>query len=217
MNTSFARVKRPISFRLIWPPIASEDISSYHINNYDSSPGDHSLGHEDCFYSIWFPEAPKGYVALGCVVSNGIMQPPLSSVFCVATSLVSVCSLRDCISISTSVPYVKYQTNESLLCSFFVAHKCCGYSIFIHIWTLMVVLDKSNICKEQFSYLRYFVLNYRLTQKLKLMAEVKFNFISSNTLQSHMHLKKFSELLISLILIKCRYLCLLNFLIQFCL
>ncbi|XP_023553987.1 uncharacterized protein LOC111811402 [Cucurbita pepo subsp. pepo] len=104
VNTSFARVKRPISFRLIWPPVASQDSYNYHMNNYDSSPGDDILGQEDCFYSIWFPEAPKGYVALGCVVSKGIMKPPLSAVFCIATSLVSGCSLRDCISISTSVP-----------------------------------------------------------------------------------------------------------------
>ncbi|XP_008465914.2 uncharacterized protein LOC103503494 isoform X1 [Cucumis melo] len=104
VNTNFARLKRPISFRLIWPPVASQDISSYHINNYDSSPGDDNLGQEDCFYSIWFPEAPKGYVALGCVVSNGNTQPPVSAVFCIASSLVSACSLRDCISISTSVP-----------------------------------------------------------------------------------------------------------------
>lgn len=120
VNTSFARVKRPISFRLIWPPVASQDSYNYHMNNYDSSPGDDILGQEDCFYSIWFPEAPKGYVALGCVVSKGIMKPPLSAVFCIATSLVSGCSLRDCISISTSVPYVKCQTNESLF--MFILH-----------------------------------------------------------------------------------------------
>lgn len=58
-------------------------------------------------FSIWFPVAPKGYVALGCVVSPGRAQPPLTSAFCISASLVSPCSLRDCITISTSHQYVE--------------------------------------------------------------------------------------------------------------
>ncbi|PNY06054.1 pleckstrin homology domain-containing protein, partial [Trifolium pratense] len=49
--------------------------------------------------SIWFPEAPKGYVALGCIVTQGRTPPPLSSAFCIPSSSVSPCSLRDCIMI----------------------------------------------------------------------------------------------------------------------
>lgn len=94
MNTSLARVKRPVSFKLVWPPTANGDISEVQdINN-----------HGIC--SIWFPEAPKGYVALGCVVSTGRRQPPLSSAFCILASLVTPCALRDCITISSKTLYV---------------------------------------------------------------------------------------------------------------
>ncbi|XP_058190168.1 uncharacterized protein LOC131307586 isoform X5 [Rhododendron vialii] len=90
VNTSLARVKRPVSFKLVWPPTANGDISEVQdINN-----------HGIC--SIWFPEAPKGYVALGCVVSTGRRQPPLSSAFCILASLVTPCALRDCITISSN-------------------------------------------------------------------------------------------------------------------
>ncbi|GMQ04542.1 hypothetical protein CsSME_00049923 [Camellia sinensis var. sinensis] len=76
VNTSLARVKRPVSFKLVWPPTANNDISEF--QDVDN--------HNIC--SIWFPEAPKGYVALGCVVSTGRTQPPLSSAFCILASLI---------------------------------------------------------------------------------------------------------------------------------
>lgn len=57
---------------------------------------------EDGCCSIWFPEAPKGYVALGCVATHERTPPPLSSAFCIPLSLVSPCSLRDCITIGTT-------------------------------------------------------------------------------------------------------------------
>ena len=96
MNTSLARVKRPVSFKLIWPPIANADVSEF-----QGLPN-------NSICSIWFPEAPKGYIALGCVVSTGRTQPPLSSAFCILASLVSPCDLQDCITISSSIVYVTF-------------------------------------------------------------------------------------------------------------
>ncbi|XAR70581.1 hypothetical protein NMG60_11027484 [Bertholletia excelsa] len=92
VNTSIVRVKRPVSFKLVWPPKTNNDISEFQrVDN-----------HNNC--SIWFPEAPEGYVAMGCVVSIGRTPPPLSSAFCILTSLVSPCALRDCITISFNDP-----------------------------------------------------------------------------------------------------------------
>ena len=104
VNTNFARVKKPLSFKLIWPPLPYEGSSVDSVNDSDSLPNDVLSDGASC--SIWFPEAPKGYVALGCVVSPGRTQPPLSSAFCILASLVSSSSLRDCIAISTNNPYV---------------------------------------------------------------------------------------------------------------
>lgn len=92
VNTNFAIVKRPISFKLIWPPLASEEISGQDVA---------MVSKEGNYCSIWFPEAPKGYVALGCVVTPGRTQPPLSAAFCISATLVSSCSLRDCITINS--------------------------------------------------------------------------------------------------------------------
>ena len=93
INTNSITVKKPVSFRLIWPPLTS--VGSKEIDNSDLS----LKTEEDGYCSIWFPEAPKGYVALGCVVTHGRTPPPLSSAFCIPSSLVSPCSLRDCITI----------------------------------------------------------------------------------------------------------------------
>lgn len=97
VNSNYARIKRPVSFKLIWSPIDSGNVSDHDKKN--SLPNGAFDG-ESC--SIWFPEAPKGYVALGCVVSAGKTQPLLSSVFCISASLVCSCSLRDCIAINTT-------------------------------------------------------------------------------------------------------------------
>ncbi|VVA93348.1 unnamed protein product [Arabis nemorensis] len=93
VNTNLMRVKRPLSFKLIWSPLSSGGLG-------DSSTNDKDESNDSC--SIWFPEAPKGYVALGCVVSSGRAPPPLTSVFCILASSVSPCSLRDCIAISST-------------------------------------------------------------------------------------------------------------------
>ncbi|KAJ7944655.1 pleckstrin-likey (PH) domain-containing protein [Quillaja saponaria] len=101
VNTSSTRVKKPINFRLIWPSLASGDVIAQGVENRDSFQNAVLEGGGDCC-SIWYPEAPKGYVALGCVVSHCRAPPPLSSAFCILASLVSPCSLRDCITIGTT-------------------------------------------------------------------------------------------------------------------
>lgn len=87
VNTSLVRVKRPVSFKHVWSPSTNGEIH----------------GEDDAdMCSIWFPEAPEGYVALGCVAFTENTPPPLSSTFCISASLVSPCSLRDCIFLSSN-------------------------------------------------------------------------------------------------------------------
>ncbi|PWA96948.1 pleckstrin (PH) domain superfamily protein [Artemisia annua] len=92
VNTRYVKIKKPEAFKLVWPP----DTGNGGLLQFVPSiiPKD---GTESC--SIWFPVAPKGYVALGCVVSPGKTQPSLSSAFCLHASLLSPCALRDCITI----------------------------------------------------------------------------------------------------------------------
>lgn len=113
VNTNFARVKRPISFKLVWPILHSGGTSGGDIDDVGGSLSNNAFGEGDgC--SIWFPEAPKDYVALGCVVSPGRMPPPLSSAFCISASLVCSCSLRDCITINTSNSYVLFSVLHTM-------------------------------------------------------------------------------------------------------
>ncbi|KAJ4957745.1 hypothetical protein NE237_024856 [Protea cynaroides] len=108
VNTNFVRVKKPVSFRLIWPMSASEGSpDSQGSQKYFQSS---DAGGQDTGCSVWFPVAPQGYVALGCVVSTGRMQPPLSSVMCISASLVSPCSMKDCITVCSPEAY-----NRSIL------------------------------------------------------------------------------------------------------
>ncbi|RDX68256.1 hypothetical protein CR513_52772, partial [Mucuna pruriens] len=98
VNTNSVTVKRPINFKLIWPPLTSGGIKGEEVDNSDLLWKTEADG----ICSIWFPEAPKGYVALGCIVTRGKTPPPLSSAFCIPSSSVSPCSLRDCITIGTT-------------------------------------------------------------------------------------------------------------------
>ncbi|PNT67930.1 hypothetical protein BRADI_3g33740v3 [Brachypodium distachyon] len=94
LNTNVARVKRPLSYKLIWQsgPTSNE----LHHSKKDLK---NNLSNMDHLCSVWLPVAPAGYVAMGCVVSAGIAEPPLSSVFCLTASLISSCGLRDCIAL----------------------------------------------------------------------------------------------------------------------
>ncbi|KAI3453469.1 hypothetical protein Pfo_010132 [Paulownia fortunei] len=101
VNTSLIRVKRPKSFTLVWPLSSSDNILRAEGLCSTELTADKGSSEGETTCSIWFPEAPKGYVALGCVASPGRAQPPISSVFCILASLVSPCGLRDCISIGS--------------------------------------------------------------------------------------------------------------------
>ncbi|XP_051144600.1 uncharacterized protein LOC127260739 isoform X2 [Andrographis paniculata] len=93
VNTNIIPVRRPKSFTLVWPPSSSDKLISEDVDSDVLNP--------DTTCSIWFPEAPKGYVALGCVVSSGRSPPPISSVFCILASLVTPCGFRDCINVGS--------------------------------------------------------------------------------------------------------------------
>ncbi|KNA21084.1 hypothetical protein SOVF_046540 [Spinacia oleracea] len=97
VNKNLVKLKRPESFKLIWPHTTSGNISG--ADGINGTPFILQEGNVSC--SIWYPVAPKGYVALGCVVSSGTAPPPLSSSFCILASLVSSCPLRDCVVIGT--------------------------------------------------------------------------------------------------------------------
>ncbi|KAE9596742.1 putative vacuolar protein sorting-associated protein [Lupinus albus] len=98
INTNAITVKKPISFNLIWPPLTSLGSKGEEMDNADLL----CKNEDDSCCSIWFPEAPKGYITLGCVATRGRTPPPLSSAFCIPSSSVSPCSLRDCITIGTT-------------------------------------------------------------------------------------------------------------------
>ncbi|XP_031502249.1 uncharacterized protein LOC116265643 [Nymphaea colorata] len=114
VNANFARVKRPLSFKLVWSALFSQE--SFETKNRKiCEPDSISISQQtDCkgiegICSIWFPVAPPGYVALGCVASSGRNQPPLSSVLCIMEKLVSPCGLRDCIIIHFSEQHANNQ------------------------------------------------------------------------------------------------------------
>lgn len=103
VNPSFVRVKRPISFRLIWPCSIRNTSGGNHGPTGDILKHD-DYGQEEGF-SVWFPIAPKGFVAVGCVVSSGREVPSLSSALCIMSSLVSPSTLKDCISLGLTEGY----------------------------------------------------------------------------------------------------------------
>lgn len=115
LNTNFVRVKRPLSYKLVWqsgPPRTN----GFHRNKEDSKNKPFNV---DDICSVWLPVAPVGYVAMGCVVTSGTAQPPLSSVFCLTASLVSSCNIRDCVALRSNkdnLTYLLYLT--VLLCGY---------------------------------------------------------------------------------------------------
>lgn len=103
VNTSLVKVKRPVSYRLIWSFSPENTASSSHELRIRLPNENNSSANESC--SIWFPVAPKGYVAVGCVVSPGSEQPSLSSALCILSSLVSPCAMKDCIAFQMADVY----------------------------------------------------------------------------------------------------------------
>ncbi|KAK9094958.1 hypothetical protein Scep_026427 [Stephania cephalantha] len=117
VNTNFARVKKPVSFKLIWSSLHAGSLNSNdQINDAAEENADSSMQDGGC--SIWLPVAPQGYVALGCVVSFDRTEPPPSSALCISSSLVSPCELRDCVTISLSEQYASrlafWRVNNSI-------------------------------------------------------------------------------------------------------
>jgi vacuolar protein sorting-associated protein 13A/C len=109
LNTNFVRVKRPLSYKLVWQSGAPRT-NGFHQNNEDSKKNPSNV---DELCSVWLPVAPVGYVAMGCVVTSGTDEPPLSSVFCLTASLVSSCNIRDCIALRSNNDYLKSLTRTS--------------------------------------------------------------------------------------------------------
>lgn len=79
VNMSLSQVKRPVSFELVW------------------SSGERQQSNAGGKCSVWMPVPPAGYVAFGCVVTQGTEPPPPSSVVCVWERIVTTCSMKDCI------------------------------------------------------------------------------------------------------------------------
>lgn len=104
MNTNVVRVKRPVSYKLVWQsgPARTNEL---HHNEKDSK---NMLSSIDQICSVWLPVAPVGYIGMGCVVSAGTAEPPLSSVFCLTVSLVSSCGLRDCLALRSNEHYLNF-------------------------------------------------------------------------------------------------------------
>lgn len=98
LNSNVIRVKRPLSYKLVWQS-SSPRTNILHQNERDLK---NKLSNVGQLCSVWLPVAPVGYVAMGCVVSPGTAEPPLSSVFCLTASLVSSCNLRDCIALRSN-------------------------------------------------------------------------------------------------------------------
>ncbi|KAH9610754.1 hypothetical protein KSS87_017342 [Heliosperma pusillum] len=101
VNKNLVRIRRPESFKLIWPPITS-GTPGVICDTDDIKILPHVVAEGNTSCSIWYPVAPKGYISMGCVVSSGIGPPPPSATFCIMASLASSCSLRDCIIIGGS-------------------------------------------------------------------------------------------------------------------
>lgn len=132
VNINFVKVKRPISYKLIWPPLNFGGASSFVDNN---SQQDASISFpvendsENLVCSIWFPIAPQGYVSMGCVVSVDKREPPSSSCLCILSSLVSPCSFKDCISLSLSEPYVFPQLIGFQICLYVFQESIISFSL----------------------------------------------------------------------------------------
>ncbi|XP_022632111.1 uncharacterized protein LOC111240754 [Vigna radiata var. radiata] len=73
---------------------------------------------------VLMPSVPFGSLklpALGCIVTRGKTPPPLASAFCIPSSSVSPCSLRDCITIGTtdiSPSCVAFWRVDNSVCTF---------------------------------------------------------------------------------------------------
>jgi len=107
LNTNIVRVKRPLSYKLVWQS------GSPRTNIFHQKDLEDKISNIDQLCSVWLPVAPAGYVAMGCVASSGTAEPPLSSAFCLTASLVSSCNLRDCIALRDNTNMIFWRVDNA--------------------------------------------------------------------------------------------------------
>lgn len=110
VSNTYGRVRRPLGFRLVHVLPGSLDL-------IDSSQ---STEENEC--SIWIPEPPPGYLALGCVVNIGRLPPSNHVVYCLRSDLVTSATFSDCI--HTLSPADGY----GIVITFFFLRCVCFYS-----------------------------------------------------------------------------------------
>lgn len=115
----YGRVQRPLGFTLMG---CFSDILLIEGDDNDLSP--------ECQCSIWWPNAPPGYVSLGSVVHLGREPPPNHIVYCLRSDLVASCYFSECVLNLTSNS--KFMSGFSLwrcdnVVGSFVAHPSAEY------------------------------------------------------------------------------------------
>ena len=117
-------VKRPMAFRLVSQhqcalhplgPAGASALDASHcttthagvedpaVTPHQNPPAVTPQHHLRALLSVWEPVPPPGFVALGCVVGvsacagGRAVQPPLSSVVCLARPAVTPTHVRDCV------------------------------------------------------------------------------------------------------------------------
>lgn len=93
VNNVYGRVRKPLGFELIGV-FTIQGLKGSEDHSSDISSG--------C--SVWLPVAPPGYVALGCVAQIGSQPPPMHTVYCIRSDLVTSTTYTECIYTVVSNP-----------------------------------------------------------------------------------------------------------------
>ncbi|CAI9119065.1 OLC1v1020728C1 [Oldenlandia corymbosa var. corymbosa] len=97
VSNTYGRVRKPLGFKLMGT-VSRDPVSDDSYSEADSSDS-------DC--SLWFPIAPPGYLALGCVAHRGYQPPPNHIVHCLRSDLVTSTMYSECLfSVGSSVSYI---------------------------------------------------------------------------------------------------------------
>ncbi|KAL8152479.1 LOW QUALITY PROTEIN: hypothetical protein V2J09_010239 [Rumex salicifolius] len=94
MSSTYGRVRKPLGFSLIG------SLSSI-LGGESQSSMDRNA---EC--SLWFPVAPPGYKAVGCVAHIGSQPPSTHIVYCVRADLVTSTTYSECIYSSPASPHM---------------------------------------------------------------------------------------------------------------
>lgn len=94
VNNVYGRVRKPLGFKLIGV-FTIQGLKGSEDHSSDISSG--------C--SLWLPVAPPGYVALGCVAQIGSQPPPMHTVYCIRSDLVTSTTYTECIYSVVSNPF----------------------------------------------------------------------------------------------------------------